>query len=200
MIFQDNQTITRTRRCTLQPDGTVDVEDGVADTFRGRVYPPSQSKKGPSDDNSPRGYTPEQPMWVRPGLVNPTISAGDRFEADGVAYEAVSAQHGKRAALQVLVTETTLKPVTGLYPVLAQLRELGGEVVKTVPVATWTSNKTVANHGYYEDLAGEAPVEYFADLNVKNRELYFGGRALRLSRVLLMTAQPHVRFSLKGLG
>lgn len=191
------QTLARTRAVTVNDDMTVTIDDDPNQSFTGQVYPPRQTK-GKDSDGSPRSNTPRNLVWVTPGA--PEVRPGDRFSVNGVEYEILSGPVSRRAGLQILANEFEAAPVTSVYPLLAQLNDLGGEVVEDfeeIPVAIWEGSETTASHGEYDDLFGEAPAEFFAELNVNNREIVVGSRTFRITSTLLHIEAPHVKLRLR---
>ncbi len=171
----------------------------VAINFSGRVYPPSEPGDPGDTDAAPRAWRNPHLLWYKPGQLASAIKAGDRFDSKGVSWEALSATHGKRAGLQVLVNEVRCLPVNLMYPITAQLQNIGGLAIQQVAIAAWQTAEAASDRGSYKDLSAEASVDLHVALAVANRQLRFGNRTYRISDVVIVTNQPYVRMTLRSV-
>jgi len=195
-ILPDPMTVTRR---VLSEDMYNPIVTAVSTPFVGRVYPAREGDTAGAADASPRTTLKPHILWYKPVALASPIFAGDRFTtADGVNWEALTPAHGKRAGMTVLVYEVRCQKVTRLYPISAQLQEIGGAVVGNMSIAAWQSGQSELGRGSYQDLAAEAPIEAYTALRVANRQLAFGGKAYRINNVTLSSDQPYVRLTLRG--
>lgn len=164
------------------------------DAFRGRVY----GSRPDAADTSPRQHLPRAVLWYKPGALAVDIAAGERI-SDGLdVYEALTPAVGKRAGTTVLIVEVECVSVNGLYPVLADLTELGNAAtVEQVPVAIWHTSDNDTSRGEFSGFAAEAPVEFYSALRVSNRELRLPGRVYHIDQTVLHHDQPHVSMTLR---
>jgi hypothetical protein len=164
------------------------------DAFRGRVY----GSRPDAADASPRLYLPRAVLWYKPGALAVDIAAGERV-SDGLdVYEALTPGVGKRAGTTVLIVEAECVSINGLYPILADLTELGSAaVVAQVPIALWHQSDNNTTRGEFSGYAAETPVEHFDKLRVSNREIRVAGRVFHIDQTVLHHDQPHVSMTLR---
>ena len=189
-------SLRRTRGLTVNPDMTVTIDDAETAVFSGQIYP-ARSSGGSDSDGSPRSTVARNLVWVAPGA--PVLGPGDRISDGSEVYEVLTPPVGRRAGLSVLVNEYEAAPVGSIYPLLATLSDLGGvEVEEDMPVAIWEGSMSSASHGEYDDLSGEAPVEFYNALRIVNRELVVGSRPFRITSTILHTEAGHVKLRLRS--
>jgi hypothetical protein len=196
--FVLNDPLMIIRRVTQLPDMTLDI-DVAEEEFIGHIYRNTRSDTTPPGDSSVRQHMSSEhdTLWFRPdsGI---TINPGDRIDDAGTVFEALTGTRGKRAGERILVNEVHVTTFASLYPVLAQLTELGGgPSLAAIPVALWQESQNDNARGTYRSLRAEAPPEYYEALATTNRELRVGGRVHHIDQVDLSTSQPHVSLSLR---
>jgi hypothetical protein len=181
---------------TVNADMTVTIDDAPSATFSGQIFP-ARSSGGSDSDGSPRSTVARNLVWVAPA--GPLLGPGDRIQHGPDVYEVLTPPVGRRAGLQVLVNEYEAAPVGSIYPLLATLSDLGGVEVETdMPVAIWEGSIAPASHGEYDDLSGEAPVEFYNSLRIVNRELVVGSRPFRITSTILHGEAGHVKLRLRS--
>lgn len=190
-------SLTKTRAITVSDELVVTVSP-LELPMRAQIYP-TRDTTGGGPDSSPRSG-PSSLLWY-PASSAVELRPGDRVLDSATEYEVLTEALPRRAGLRVLCWEVTIIPVERLYPVLAQLRELGGEVIDAeVPVALWTGGVSNTGRGEYETTEAEAPPEYMAALSARNRELVVDGRVYRIVSALLHRTSPHVRMQVRASG
>ena len=195
MRFAIYSTLVKTRSIVVNSDMTVTINDAPGLNVPGQVYP-ARAGGGKDSDGSPRSVNPRHLVWFRVG--DTSLRGGDRFTVGGTEYEVLTDTIGRRAGVRVLVNEVEAAPVASVYPLLAQLSDLGGVVVlPEFRLAIWEGSRSDASHGEYGDLQGEAPAEHFNALKIPNREIVVGSAAFRITQAILHTDVPHVKLRLR---
>ncbi len=172
-----------------------------APNFKCALLPPKAAST-PAADAAPRASANRSVMyWMAKnikGQAQPAYTAGARFDVDGMSYELVSGSRALRIAQRIHAYHAEVLPVVTLWPLTAQLQELGGVVVEAnVPVAIWEgAGEVQRGRGMYDDIEAEAPPEFLAELEHRNRQLVLGGYTYRIKSALPHFQQPHVQMRL----
>jgi hypothetical protein len=198
-----NEQARVVRRVSVGDDLLVTVDTDVGDWLPAEFVTPTDEQ--PTDSDSPRGAVPPTLIRYAHGFKSlagdAPLSAGARVERRGGGeYELLaSSRHVLRGTL-LEGYEAPALPLDVIYPASATVQALGGAVVaNSVPIAVWGGTDRREDAGQYEDLSGEAPVEYAVDL-VTNHHLLVGGRKLRIIESVIDYVGPRVKLELRRPG
>lgn len=174
MIGALPQRARRIRAVTVDDDLTIDLDDVPAG-----YYFPLRARHIPGDGGErPRTGAPR----VRYVTREPSLGQAERLEIeDAVTVELVEPHQPLYNGRRIVGYQGEAVAVADLYPLTASLQEQGGSVVTaSVPVAIYSPADTVTDHGDFDNLDGEAPVEYLAALRTRNRQLVVGSDTFRI--------------------
>ncbi len=167
--------------------------------FASYLMPP-QVVDAVAGDESPRG---KNIFFLRyaPPIVGPSTNAprltGERVESEGETWELLGKPRQLRTGRRVVGLEVAVQTLNDLYPWTAELQNNDGSVLAaSVPLALWGTTEEVTNRGGYEDLEGEAPVE-FASLFRPNRFIIHSGVKLHITRAWIPPDAPRARITVR---
>jgi hypothetical protein len=186
-----------TRRVSVASGAAVVNDAPVEQAASVQVAPPRVS---PTLGVAPRLSSPHL-LRARPGAFATDLQPADRFTAGGVEYEALSFGRALSFGIGIVGHETPVMPVSFLFPASGQAHDQGSAPSgPEIPVAIWQPIERHAITGSYEDLQGDAPVEFAADLTGRNRLLTVGTTRYRVVTATVDLTAPRVDLKLTRAG
>lgn len=177
--------------------GSPVVVDQEEETFPCQLTAPTESKSGP-----PRDTPPHLLRWSS-GIYGPGdyLSGSSRILVQGALFECTSASTREiRQGAWIAGYEVDLVKVSDLYPLQTQLVEQDKTVVMpSVPCALWSPSENHRDRGEYENWLGEAPVDFWQEIQ-RNRSLMVGGKRHRIMSSVLELTPPRVSFGVRVSG
>lgn len=188
--------VRRTLLVTIGADLGVNLDFSNGTYFPALLQPPEDT--GGEAEGAPRSMLPHKLFF---DSAPQTLSVGGRvqLQSTGEIYELTSRVRTVRVAETIMGYEAEAMKFTELYPRLATLKESNDTEVQTaLRCAIYTPDERVAGRGDYENYEGEAPIEYEAALQGKNRKLTLGSRVFRLVSAVANYELPHVALELRA--